>query len=58
MASFEVRHAALTEDERMVNPKFGPNENIDADHEGENHRDKECGVNEQERVPTREIVSG
>ena len=53
-----MRHAALTEDERMVNPKFGPNENIDADHEGENHRDKECGVNEQERVPTREIVSG
>jgi len=46
LASFEVGRTALTEDERVVNPKFGPDENVDSDHEGENHRDKECGINE------------
>jgi len=42
----------------VVNPEFGPNENVGANHEGENHRDEECGINEEERIPTLEIVSG
>ena len=57
MASFEVGRTTLTEDERVVNPKFGPNEDVGADHEGENHRDKEGSINEQERVPTMDMFS-